>query len=406
MHDTRSWTGAARRALLAAAAALPLMSAPAFAQGANKGEIKIGNIDAYTGPAAIYAVIGKLPAAYFKMINDNGGINGRTINYVTYDDGYSPPKTVEQARKLVEGDEVAVIFNALGAPTNAAIMKYMNQKKVPQVFIASGATKFGDPQNFPWTMGFMPPYQVEGRAFAKHVLATQKDPKIGILYQNDDFGRDVLKGFKDGLGDKVAAIVAEAPYESTDPTADAQILKLKSAGANVFMSMTTPKFAAQAIRKLADLGWRPAHYLGNNASSISVLKSAGFEISKDIISSAYMKDPNDPVWKDDPGFKKWNAFLDKYYPEGDRKDSFTVYAYIAAQMMEQVLRQCGDDVSRENIMKQAASLKNFESDLLLPGIKANTSATDFFPLEQLQLIRFNGQGYERFGDVIDGKISQ
>ena len=408
MTDTRSTTGATRRAVLASAAAataLPFVGRGAAAQGA-KGEIKIGNIDAYTGPAAIYAVIGKLPGAYFKMINEQGGINGRMINYTTYDDAYSPPKTVEQARKLVESDEVSAIFSALGAPTNAAIMKYMNQKKVPQLFIASGATKFGDPKNFPWTMGFMPPYQVEGRIFARHVLTTQKDPRIGILYQNDDFGRDVLKGFKDGLGDKVSLIGAEAPYESTDPTADAQILKLKGAGANVFMSMTTPKFAAQAIRKLADLGWKPAHYLGNNASSTSVLKSAGFDISKGIISSAYMKDPNDPAWKDDPGFKKWNAFLDKYYPEGDRKDSFTVYAYIAAQMMEQVLRQCGDDVSRENIMKQAASLKNVESDLLLPGIKANTGASDFFPLEQLQLIRFTGEGYERFGDVIDGKISQ
>ncbi len=392
-----------RRELLAGAAssaALMLVSQRAF--GADEGEIKIGNIDAYSGPAGVYAVLGRLPGAYFRMINDQGGINGRKINYISYDDAYSPPKTVEQARRLVESDEVAAIFSALGAPTNSAIMKYMNSKKVPEIFIASGGSKFGDPANFPWTMGFQPRYQGEGRAFAHNVLTSSPNAKIGILYQNDDFGRDVLKGFIDGLGEHASMIVAKIPYESTDPTIDSQMVTIRAAGADVFMSMTTPKFAAQAIRKIAELGWKPTHYLGSNASSTAaVLKPAGFENSKGIISSAYMKDANDEAWKDDPGFKTWNAFLDKYYPEGDRNDSLTVYAYLTSQTMVQVLKQCGEDFSRDNIVKQAANLRDFAPDLLLPGIKINTSPTDYYPIEQLQLIRFNGERYERFGPVID-----
>ncbi len=314
-------TPISRRELLAGAAssaALMLVNQRAF--GADEGEIKIGNIDAYSGPAGVYAVLGRLPGAYFRMINDQGGINGRKINYISYDDAYSPPKTVEQARRLVESDEVAAIFSALGAPTNSAIMKYMNIKKVPEIFIASGGSKFGDPANFPWTMGFQPRYQGEGRAFAHNVLTSSPNAKVGILYQNDDFGRDVLKGFIDGLGGHASMIVAKIPYESTDPTIDSQMVTIRAAGADVFMSMTTPKFAAQAIRKIAELGWKPTHYLGSNASSTAaVLKPAGFENSKGIISSAYMKDANDEAWKDDPAFKTWNAFLDKYYPEGDRK---------------------------------------------------------------------------------------
>jgi ABC-type branched-subunit amino acid transport system substrate-binding protein len=398
-----------RRDFLAGAAAATAVAGfakPAIARGA-KQEILIGNIDAYSGPAAVYSAIGRTPGAYFKMINDQGGVNGRMIKYLTYDDAYSPPKTVEQARKLVEGDEIDVLLSPLGAPTNAAIMKYMNQKKVPHLFIASGATKFGDQKNFPWTMGFMPCYQIEGRIFAQHVLSTQPDAKIGIIYQNDDFGRDVLKGFKDGLGTKTSMIVTELSYETADPTIDSQIVRCKTAGANVFMSMTTPKFAAQAIKKIAELGWQPTHYIGNNASSAgSTLKAAGFDISKGIISSAYMKDPVDASWEDDPAIKKWREFLTKYDPEAARNDIYAGIAYIVSQVMVQVLTQCGDDISGENIMRQAANLKDFESDLLLPGIKVNTSPTDYYPLEQLQLVRFNGERYEGFGPVIDGGISK
>jgi branched-chain amino acid transport system substrate-binding protein len=390
-----------RRLLAGTVSSVGLAALGGRAVAATSGEIRIGNICAYSGPAGIYAVLGKLADAYFHMVNDQGGINGRKIKFISYDDAYSPPKTVEQARKLVEGDEVDLIFFPLGAPTNSAIMKYMNIKKVPQLFIASGATKFGDPKNFPWTMGFMPRYQGEGRAFAHNILTTQPDAKIGILYQNDDFGRDVLKGFRDGLGEHASMIVKQIPYESTDPTIDGQILQLHAAGANVFMSMTTPKFAAQAIRKITELGWKPTHYLGSNASSVASLKPAGLENAKGIISSAYMKDANDPSWKDDPGFKTWNMFLDKYFPAADRNDSYTVNAYIVCEAMGQVLKQCGSDVSRDNIMKQAANLKDFTPDLLLPGIKVNTSPTDYYPIEQLQLIRFNGEGYERFGSVID-----
>ena len=397
-----------RRHLLKGAAATSaalLLGKPAIAQA--KKEIIIGNIDAYSGPAAVYSAIGRTPGAYFKMINEQGGINGRTIKYITYDDAYSPPKTVEQARKLVESDEIDVLFSPLGAPTNAAIMKYMNQKKVPHLFIASGATKFGDYKNFPYTMGFMPCYQIEGRTFAQHVLSTQPDAKIGVIYQNDDFGRDVLKGFKDGLGAKASAIVAELSYETSDPTIDSQVVRCRSAGANVFMSMTTPKFAAQGIKKVAELGWQPAHYIGNNASSAgSTLRAAGFDISKGIISSAYMKDPVDAAWDSDPAIQKWRAFLDKYDPAAAKNDIYAGIAYVVSQVMVQVLKQCGDDVSSDSIIKQAANLKDFESDLLLSGIKVNTSPSDYYPLEQLQLVRFSGERYEMLGPVIDGGISR
>ena len=397
-----------RRHLLKGAAATTaavLHGKPVIAQG--KKEIVIGNIDAYSGPAAVYSAIGRTPGGYFKMINEQGGINGRMIKYITYDDAYSPAKTVEQARKLVESDEIDVLFSPLGAPTNSAIMKYMNLKKVPHLFIASGATKFGDHKNFPYTMGFMPCYQIEGRAFAQHVLTTQPDAKIGIVYQNDDFGRDVLTGFKDGLGAKASAIVAELSYETADPTIDSQVVRCKSARANVFMSMTTPKFAAQAIKKIAELAWQPAHYIGNNASSAgSTLKAAGFDISKGIVSSAYMKDPVDAAWDNDPAIQKWRAFLDKYDPAAAKNDIYAGIAYVVSQVMVQVLRQCGDEVSPENIRKQAANLKDFECDMLLPGIKVNTSPTDYYPLEQLQLVRFNGERYEPLGSVIDGGISK
>jgi branched-chain amino acid transport system substrate-binding protein len=389
----------------AGSAAALLLGRPAIAEA--KKEIVIGNIDAYSGPAAVYSSIGRTPGGYFKMINEQGGINGRMIRYITYDDAYSPAKTVEQARKLVESDEIDVLFSPLGAPTNAAIMKYMNQKKVPHLFIASGATKFGDYRNFPYTMGFQPCYQIEGRAFAQHVMSTQPEAKIGIVYQNDDFGRDVLKGFKDGLGAKVSTIVAEISYETSEPTIDSQVVRCKSAGANVFMSMTTPKFAAQGIKKVAELGWQPAHYIGNNASSAgSTLKAAGFEICKGIVSSAYLKDPVDAAWDNDPAIQKWRAFLDKYDPAAAKNDIYAVTGYLTSQIIVQVLKQCGDDVSPQNIIKQAANLKDVESDMLLPGIRINTSPTDYYPIEQLQLVRFSGERYEAIGPVIDGGISR
>lgn len=405
-------TGVAALALLLS---MPLALAQQAPQGqekpkdkaAAKADIRIGNVNAYSGPAAVYAVLGKVPAAYFRMINEQGGVNGRKISFITYDDAYSPPKTVEQTRKLVESDQVAVMYASLGAPTSSATLKYLNGHKIPHIFIASGATKFGDAKAWPWTMGFQPSYQTEGKAFAANILATKPDAKIAVLYQNDDFGRDVLKGFKDGLGDKANMIVAEASYESTDPTIDSQIVKLRASGADVFMNMTTPKFAAQAIRKNAELGWKPTHYLGSNANSMAaVLGPAGPANARGIISSAYMKDADDPTWKDDPAFKKWREFYAKYLPEADLKDALTVYGYVSAQAMEQVLRQAGDDMSPANIMKQAESIKNFRSDLMLPGITINTSPDDHFPIEQLQLIRFNGERYERFGPVIDSSTKR
>ncbi|WP_458757338.1 ABC transporter substrate-binding protein [Afipia sp. TerB] len=389
-----------RAAILGAASAVTLGSGRSIAGKAD--DIKIGNITAYSGPASAYSVLGRLPAAYFRMINDQGGINGRKITYLSYDDAYSPPKTVEQARRLVEGDEVLLIFGALGAATNSAIMKYMNAKKVPQLFVASGGTKFGDPAHFPWTMGFIPSYQSEGRAFVRNILATRPSARIGVLYQNDDFGRDVLKGFSDGLGVRANLIVAQQSFEVSAPSVDSQVVSLHAAGADVVMNMSTPKFAAQTIRKMAELGWKPDHYLCNSANSIgAVLKPAGFENCTNIISSAYLKDANDSVWADDPGFAPWRSFLDSYFPEGDRKDSLTVYSYVVSELMAHVLRQCGNDVSRENVMKQAASLSGYASGLLLPGISVKTGANDYFPIEQLQMIRFNGERYERFGAVID-----
>src|SRR6266487_4456705 len=342
--------------------------------GATDTEIKIGNIMPYSGPASAYGVIGKTEEAYFKKINAEGGINGRKINFISYDDAYSPPKTVEQARKLVESDEVLFIFQSLGTPPNTAIQKYMNSKKVPQLFVATGATKWNDPKEFPWTMGWQPNYQSESRIYAKYILKEKPNAKIAVLYQNDDYGKDYLKGLKDGLGAKAASmIVAEESFEVTQPTIDSNIVKLKSLGADVFFNVTTPKFAAQAIKKMAEIEWKPLHFLNNVSSSIgSVIKPAGFENSQNIISSNYLKDPTDPQWKDDAGMKAWNAFLDKYYPEANRADGSVMYAYIVVQGLEHVLKQCGDDLTRENVMKQAASIKDLELGMLLPGIKLNT----------------------------------
>ncbi|HEX7923628.1 MAG TPA: ABC transporter substrate-binding protein [Bradyrhizobium sp.] len=398
-------------AISAALALLAATTSPSVAQkkydiGASDSEIKIGNIMPYSGAASAYGVIGKTEEAYFRKINAEGGINGRKITYISYDDAYTPPKTVEQARKLVESDEVLLIFNSLGTPPNSAIQKYMNQKKVPQLFVATGATKWNDPREFPWTMGWQPNYQSESIIYAKYILKNKPDAKIAVLYQNDDYGKDYLKGFKDGLGSKAASmIVAEDSYEVTEPTIDSHIVRLKASGADVFFNITTPKFAAQAIKKNAELNWHPLHFLNNVSGSIgSVIKPAGFENAQDIISSQYFKDPTDPQWKTDKAMIAWNEFLDKYYPEANRADASVMYAYIVSQGLVHVLKACGDNLTRENVMKQAASIRDYEPGGLLPGVKVNTSATDFAPLSQLQLIRFKGQTWERFGEILSGDV--
>jgi branched-chain amino acid transport system substrate-binding protein len=398
-------------AFSAALAILAATSSGALAQkkydvGATDTEIKIGNIMPYSGPASAYGVIGKTEQAYFNKINAEGGINGRKINFISYDDGYSPPKTVEQARKLVESDEVLFIFNSLGTPPNSAIQKYMNQKKVPQLFVATGATKWNDPKEFPWTMGWQPNYQSESRIYAKYILKNMPNAKIAILFQNDDYGKDYVKGLKDGLGAKAASmIIAEESYETTEPTIDSHIVKLKSTGADVFFNVTTPKFAAQAIKKNAEIEWKPVHFLNNVSASIgSVIKPAGFEASQDIISSAYLKDTSDPQWVNDAGMKAFDEFLTKYFPEGNRVDASVMYGYTVAQGLVHVLKNCGNNLTRENIMKQAASMRDLQLGGLLPGIKVNTSATDFAPISQLQLEKFKGEKWDLFGDIISGDV--
>jgi ABC-type branched-subunit amino acid transport system substrate-binding protein len=414
MKNGRSGMPVASSRLAIASVAFAMLAASssgALAQkkydtGATDTEIKIGNIMPYSGPASAYGTIGKTETAYFKMINDAGGINGRKINFISYDDSYSPPKTVEQARKLVESDEVLMIFNALGTPPNSAIHKYMNSKKVPQLFVATGATKWNDPKDFPWTMGWQPNYQSEARIYAKYILKNKPDAKIAVLYQNDDYGKDYLKGLKDGLGAKATSmIVAEESYETTEPTIDNHIVKLKATGADVFFNVTTPKFAAQAIKKVAEIEWKPLHFLNNVSASVgSVLKPAGFDNSQGIISAAYLKDASDPQWNNDPGMKDFLAFLAKDFPEGDKLDQSTIVGYSAAQTLVQVLKQCGDDLTRENIMKQAANLKDFRVEMLLPGIKINTSPTDFAPISSLQLMKFSGQRWDLFGDVMTADV--
>ncbi len=393
----------------AAVAALVFTSGSAFAQkkydtGANDTEIKIGHIVPYSGPASAYGIIGRTEEAYFKMINDNGGINGRKINFVSYDDAYSPPKAVEQVRKLVESDEVLVVFNALGTPSNTAIQKYLNSKKVPQLFVATGATKWNDPKHFPWTIGWQPSYQSEGQIYAKFLMKEKPDAKIAVLYQNDDFGKDYLKGLKDGIGAKASMIVAEESYEISEPTIDSHIVKLKAGGADVLISITTPKFAAQTIKKMAEIDWKALQIVANVSTSVgAVMKPAGFENGQGVLSAHYAKDAGDAQWKDDPGMKKFLAFLDKYYPDADRTNSQVIYGYGAAQTLTKILEMCGDDLTRANIMKQAANLKDFTPDTLLPGVKINTSATDFAPIEQLQMMRFKGEKWDMFGEVISGE---
>ncbi len=399
-----------KRALLAAVAtvaAAGLAGTAAadkmYGPGVSDTEIKIGNTNPYSGPASAYGTIGKAIQAYFDKINAEGGINGRKLNFVTLDDGYSPPKTVEQVRKLVEKEEVAILFQNLGTPTNTAIHKYINAKKVPHLFVATGATKWGQPNKFPWTMGWQPNYQAEAKVYAKYILDNQPDAKIAVLYQNDDYGKDYLEGFRAGLGDKAGSmLVSELPYEVTDPTVDSQIVSMKNSGANVFFNITTPKFAAQAIRKAFDIGWKPLHFLNNVSSSVgSVLTPAGLEKSVGIITAQYQKDPTDPQWRDSQAYKDWNAWMDQYYPGGDKNDVSNAFGYSAAQTLEHVLRAAGDNLTRENLMKQAANIQDLELPMLLPGVLVNTSPTDFYPIEGMMLSRFDGKKWELFGDVID-----
>lgn len=395
--------------MLLAAGALALAAGPAMAQkkysdGASDTEIKIGHTNPYSGPASAYGQIGKTIEAFFKMVNDTGGVNGRKVTFISYDDGYSPPKAVEMVRKLVEQDQVLLVFQPLGTPSNTAIRKYLNGKKVPQLFVATGASTWGNPKEYPWTMGWQPDYQTEGVIYAKHILANVKDPKIGVLMQNDDYGRDYFNGFKRGLGKDASKIVQVATYEVADPTVDSQMIQLKNSGANVFFNITTPKFAAQAIKKAHEIGWKPTQYLNNVSVSVgAVLKPAGLEASKDIITAAYIKDATDPQFQNDADMVAWRAFMDKYHPQGDKTSSFTVYGYAVSSTLLEVLKRAGDNLTRENVMKQAASLKGFEGPLLLPGVKINTSPTDFYPIESVRLQRFDGTTWRLFGDVLSSE---
>ncbi len=397
------WKPAARLALAALAAAA--LATPAVAQkkydsGADDKEIKVGHIGPYSGPASAYGSIGKAIAAYFEKVNAEGGVNGRKINFISVDDGYNPAKTVEQARKLVEQDEALLTFNTLGTPSNSAIHKYMNQRKVPQLFVATGASKWGDPKNFPYTMGWQPNYQSEAKIYAAHILESKPNAKIAVLYQNDDYGKDYLKGFEDGLGDKAKTmIVSKASYEVTDPTVDSQMLTLKNSGADTFFNVTTPKFAAQAIKKAGELGWKPAHYLNSVSNAVgSVLVPAGAENGVGVISAFYLKDPTDPQFQKGKEYDDWLAWMKKYHPSGDLKDNFNVYGYTVAQTLVQVLKQAGDNLTRENVMKQAASL-DMTLPMLLPGVNIKTGPDDFYPIEREQLGRFNGKSWDLFGKV-------
>ena len=386
-------------------AAAAVASAPTWAQkkydaGATDKEIKIGGISPYSGPASSYGTIGKAIGAYFAKVNAEGGINGRKLTWVSYDDGYNPAKTVEMARKLVEQDEVLFIFNVLGTPPNSSIHKYMNQKKVPQLFNATGATKWGDPKNFPYTMGWQPSYQSEARIFAQHILDTKPNAKIGILYQNDDYGKDYLKGFEDGLGEKAKTmIISKLSYEATDPTIDSQMVSLKASGADTFFNITIPKFAAQAIRKAAEIGWKPTHYLNGVSSSVaSVIIPAGPANAVDVMTAYYLKDPTDTQWQSSKEYKDWLEWMQKYYPQGDLKDSNNVYGYTAAMGLVEVLKRAGDNLTRDNLMKVAANLE-FTLPMLLPGVNVKTGPDDFFPIERQQLQKWDGKGWVLFGKV-------
>ncbi|MEY9462861.1 branched-chain amino acid transport system substrate-binding protein [Bradyrhizobium ottawaense] len=395
------WTGLA----LCTAMSSPALAQKKYDSGASDTEIRIGNIMPYSGPASAYAAIGRAEEAYFRKVNAEGGINGRKIKFISYDDAYSPPKTVEQARKLVESDGVLLIFGSLGTSTNGAIRKYMNEKKVPQLFVASGASKWNDPRQYPWTMGWQPSYASEARIYAKYIMKERPDGKIGVLYQNDDFGKDYLKGLKDGLGPKASMIVLEEAYDTSEPAIDEHVVKLKASGADVFISITTPKFAAQAIKKAAEINWHPVHIVSNVSASVGgVIEPAGLEISQGLLSASYTKDGSDPQWNADDGMKKFYNFLAQYDPKANKLDAGVVFGYAAAQTMVKVLQMCGDDLTRENVMRQAASLKDFEPDTLLPGIRINTAPDNFAPIEQLQMMRFKGRKWELFGDIISSEM--
>ncbi len=392
-------------------AAIISASSTAFAQkkyddGASDTEIKIGHCCPYSGPASAYGVIGKAHQAFFKAINEAGGINGRKVNFISLDDGYSPPKTVEVVRQLVEQEKVLVLFQTLGTPTNTAIHKYVNQKKVPHLYISTGASKWGDPKNFPWTMGYQPDYHTEGAIYAKHLLSTVKDAKIGVLMQNDDYGKDYWEGFKEGLGKESGRIAKMVTYEVTDPTVDSQIIQLKDTGANAFFNISTPKFAAQAIRKAADIGWKPTQYLNNVSASVAaVLKPAGIDNSQGILTAAYLKDPTDKQWDTAEDMKTWRAWMAKNMPDANTADANYVFAYSVASLMVETLKRCGNELTRANVMKQAAGFKSFTNPLCLPGITINTSPTDYYPIQAVQLARFKGETWDLFGDVMHAESS-
>jgi ABC-type branched-subunit amino acid transport system substrate-binding protein len=408
MQRTRSAVGVASLSvsLFLAVCAADALAEKKYGPGVTDTEIKIGQTIPYSGPGSSYATIGRAQTAYFAKVNAEGGVNGRKIALLSFDDGYSPPKTVEQTRRLVEQEQVLVIFSSVGTPTNAAVQKYLNAKKVPQLFAASGGSEFGDPAHFPWTIGWRANYRSEARIYAKYIIRTRPNARLAVLYQNDDLGKDYLKGLLEGLGDKAARmIVAQASYEVTDPTVDSQIATLKGSGADTLLNFSTPKAAAQAIRKVYDIGWKPLQFVSNVGSSVaSVLKPAGLDKSLGLLTAAFLKDPTDQQWRNDAGYKDWLGFMKQYYPEGDLADFYNVYAYGLAQTLVHVLKQCGDDLTRENVMRQAASLKNLELPMLLPGVKINTSATDFYPIEQMQLQRFDGKQWILFGDLIDASL--
>jgi branched-chain amino acid transport system substrate-binding protein len=402
-----------RRTFVAGASAAALLTGRgvAFAQkkysdGASDTEIKIGHTNPYSGPASSYGVIGKTIQAYWKSVNEAGGINGRKVNFITLDDGYSPPKTVECVRQLVEQDKVLCTFNTLGTPCNTAIHKYMNQKKVPMLYVATGASKWGDPKNFPWTMGFQPDYHTEGVIYAKHVLANVKDPKIAVIMQNDDFGKDYWEGFKEGLGKDASKVVKHVTYETTDPTVESQVIQLKDSGANVFFVIAIPKFAAQAMRKAGDIGWKPAIYLNNVSSSVaSAMKPAGLENVQGVITALYLMDPTDKQFDAHPDMKAWVDWMKKHNAGASLEDASNVFAYSVSSLMHETLKKCGDDLTRENVMRQAANFQKFKLPLLLPGITVSTSPTDFYPIQAVQLSRFKGETWELFGDIMHAESS-
>ncbi|MBI2736081.1 MAG: ABC transporter substrate-binding protein [Rhodospirillales bacterium] len=402
-----------RRTFVGGVAAATMLSGSrvAFAQkkydnGATDKEIKIGHTNPYSGPASSYGVIGKAIEAYWKSVNDRGGVNGRRINFITLDDGYNPSKTVECVRQLVEQDKVLCTFNTLGTPTNTAIHKYMNQKKVPMLFVATGASKWGKPKEFPWTMGYQPDYHTEAMIYAKHILANVKDPKIGVLMQNDDYGKDYWEGFKEGMGKEIGRVAKHVTYEVTDPTVDSQVIQLKDTGANVFFNISIPKFAAQAMRKAAEIGWRPAQYLNNVSGQVTTtMKPAGFENVQGVITAAWLKDPTDHQWDNDEELKTWREWMAKYIPNGNLGDVNYVYAYSVSFLMEQTLKKCGDNLTHENLMRQAANHQRLRVPGLLPGITVSTSPTDFYPVQAVQLQRFKGESWELFGEIMHAESS-